>query len=153
MSFLSRFTQKKEKMEEVEGPISIETYAIGNISLLNEYGLENPLIVIGFPGSEHKERVVTRRETLIRYYLDRIFTKKRIKTKIESTEGIGSEKRDLRGNGELDRSYHNGSQFHFYESGSNGELKEVIDALESEYGLTIDRELPASLVSDLERII
>jgi len=79
--------------------------------------------------------------------------KKRIGTEKKSTGDLNSEKRDFRGNGELDRSYHNGSQFHFYEGNSNGQLEEAIKGLEGEYGLTPNRELPDFLDSDLARLV
>ena len=141
MNFFSLFNAEK-------GNISIETYVVGG-----RYGLETPLVVVGFPGSRHKKRVMGEREISIRDYLERRFIKKLVRTKPKSTEWLGPEKRDFRGNGRLDRSYHNGLQFHFYEISNSGKLKQIIGKLEEEYGLTINKELPDFLVSDLERIV
>ena len=150
MNFFSRFNQKKEETGEKEEPISIETYVVDDISLLKRYGLENPLIVVSFPGRRHENEVVTRREISIRDYLEKTLIKKQVET--ESTEEDGPEKRYLRGNGESDRVYHGDLDFHFYES-VNGELKEVIKTLERNYSLTISRELPDFLVSDLASLV
>jgi len=63
MDLFSWFHPKKEETEKVEKPISIDTYVVEE-----RYGLKNPLIIVGFPGGGHEERVVTRREISIRYY-------------------------------------------------------------------------------------
>jgi len=142
---------EKEGTEEEEEPISIDTYVIDDISLLKRYGLENPLIVVSFPGRRHESEVVTRREISIRDYLEKTLIKKPVETK--STEGLGIEKTYFRGHGKSDRIYHGDLDFHFYEGSSRRKLKKAIGRLRGKYGLTINQELPDFLVSDLASLV
>jgi len=98
--------------------------------------------------------------------LGRILIKKEVERDL--TKRAGPETIYLRGNGKSDRSYHkvdrsNGEsdgsshkvdlQFHFYECSSRRKLKRAIGRLRGKYGLTINRELPDFLASDLASLV
>ena len=130
--------------------ISIDAYVVGR-----DYGLEKPLIVIGFSGGGHEVRVESEKEFLVRGYLEDTLMKKQIRTETRSTKGFEPGKRGFRGNGISDRSYHEdiGMQFHFYEGSDDKKLRKVIKKLEERYKILVTQRLPNFLASDLENLI
>ena len=126
---------------------------IAYIAEPEKYSLQNPIIVVGFPGKYHIKRIESDEEAKIRDYLDKRLVKRRIKTKTEDTNPLTSDRRNLRGRGKLDRSYHDGRQYHFYEAHSHEEMGEATKALKDYFGLNLISKLPGDLVSDFEKFV
>jgi len=145
---LINFLDPKEETPQ-EKTISIDAYVVKP----DEYNLQSPLIVVGFPGGNHVAREESNDEASIRNYLDYRFIKRWIKTNQTDTHDLSEDQRDLKGNGKLDRAFHYGGQYHFYEAKGSEEVQGVIAELKDNFGLVPMSQLPDYLASDLGRLV
>ncbi len=112
-----------------------------------------PIIIVGFQGGKHNARTMENLEMSIREYLNEYLTKKMVSREIKTQKSSSSGQGALRGNEELDRTYHKKKQFHFYEGNGSGKVEKIIRKLKTKYSLNLIQELPRYLASDLEKIV